>query len=105
MLSLRCPHCDVDVDETDLAPGGEAHIRREGPGASDEAFEAYLFERANPRGVVLERWRHAYGCGRWFHAARCSLTMEVFATYGPAEPAPPPAVVDAIRARRPEWSP
>ncbi len=29
-------------------------------------FEDYLFMRENPKGVHFERWRHAYGCGKWF---------------------------------------
>ena len=77
MLILHCPYCGVDADETDLAPGGEAHLKRSGPGTSDEAFESYLFHRQNPRGVHFERWRHAMGCGKWFHAARCTATLEI----------------------------
>jgi sarcosine oxidase, subunit delta len=95
MLRLTCPHCGVVADETELAPGGAAHLRRAGPGASDEDFEAYRFLRQNPRGVHLERWRHAYGCGKWFVAARHTVTMEVFGTY-PAQTSGPP---DEIRRR------
>ncbi len=89
MLILRCPYCGVDADETELAPGGEAHLHREGPEADDTAFEAYLFHRKNPRGLHVERWRHAYGCGKWFHAARSTVTMQVFGTY-PAQTSAPP---------------
>lgn len=103
MLILRCPHCGAWADETELVPGGEAHIERRGPGSSDEAFEAYLFARENPKGVAFERWRHAFGCGRWFHAARCTVTMEVFGTYPAAVSGPPPGILAAIRARRPDW--
>jgi heterotetrameric sarcosine oxidase delta subunit len=62
---LRHPAC-----ETELAPGGEAHLKRFGPGSSDDDFEAYLFLRPNVKGVHFERWRHAMGCGKWFLAAR-----------------------------------
>ena len=103
MLLLTCPYCGAECEETELAPGGEAHLKRHGPGSSDEDFTGYLFTRKNPRGVHFERWRHAYGCGKWFHAARCTVTLEVFATY-PAQVSEPPAdVIAAIRARRPEW--
>ena len=68
-------------DETELAPGGEAHLKRHGPGSSDEDFEGYLFSRGTPKGPHLERWRHAYGCGKWFLAARDTATMRVFGTY------------------------
>ena len=103
MLILTCPCCGVHADETELAPGGEAHLKRFGPGASDEEFEGYMFRRANPKGVHFERWRHAYGCGKWFLAARCTVTLEVFATYPAQTGAPPEEVLAAIEAKRPGW--
>jgi sarcosine oxidase subunit delta len=57
----------------------------------------------NPRGVHFERWCHVYGCGKWFHAARDTATLEVFGTYSAQTTAPPDDIVAAIRARRPEW--
>ena len=103
MLQLECPYCGVLADETELQPGGEAHLKRAGPDADADMFEAYLFTRRNPRGIHFERWRHAFGCGRWFHAARDTATLEVFGTY-PAQTVEPPAdILAAIRARRPEW--
>ena len=104
MLILTCPNCGIAVDETDLAPGGEAHITRHGPEASDDDFEGYLFHKRNPKGVHFERWRHAFGCGKWFHAARDTATLEVFATYSAQTTEPPQAVLDAIAARRPGWT-
>ena len=101
MLLLSCPHCGIDADETELAPGGEAHLKRHGPGSSDDAFESYLFLRGNPRGVHLERWRHANGCGKWFIAARCTVTLEVFGTYPAQTEGPPQEVLNAIEAKRP----
>lgn len=97
---LRCPYCGVMADETELAPGGEAHVRRAGPEASDEAFEAYLFLRRNPKGVHLERWRHAYGCGKWFHAARSTTSMEVLGTYPAQVHGPPEKIRAAIEEDR-----
>ncbi len=104
MLILTCPYCGVDCDETELSPGGEAHLKRFGPGSTDEEFETYLFQRENPKGVHLERWRHAYGCGKWFHAARDTVTLEVFGTYPAQVFEPPEAIKDAITAKRPGWS-
>ena len=103
MLTLTCPHCGARCTETELAPGGEAHLKRMGPGSSDAAFADYLFMRKNPKGVHFERWRHAYGCGKWFHAARCTASLEVFATYRADVSEPPAEVIEAIRARRPGW--
>ncbi|MEM6973653.1 MAG: sarcosine oxidase subunit delta [Pseudomonadota bacterium] len=105
MLILTCPYCGVDCAETELLAGGEAHLKREGPGASDAAFAGYLFTRKNPKGVHFERWRHVYGCGKWFHAARCTVTLEIFATYPADVEGIPEAVIAAIQARRPSWSP
>ncbi|MAM61140.1 sarcosine oxidase subunit delta [Maritimibacter sp. UBA3975] len=103
MLILTCPYCGVEADETELAPGGEAHLKRETVGASDEAFEDYLFRRENPKGVHFERWRHAYGCGKWFLAARHTVTLEVYGTYPAQTPEPPKDIVAAIKKRLPEW--
>lgn len=81
MLLLTCPYCGVAAEETELEAGGVAHIKRAGPGSTDAEFEAYLFQRDNPKGAHFERWRHAMGCGKWFLAARDTLTMEVYGTY------------------------
>ncbi len=99
MLVLTCPACGVTAEETEFAPGGEAHLKRMGPGSDDAAFEGYLFLRRNPRGVHFERWRHAYGCGKWFHAARSTLTQEVFGTYPAPVGGPPDDLLARIRDR------
>ena len=103
MLTLTCPYCGVHADETELAPGYEAHLKRHGPGSTDDDFNDYMFARKNPKGVHFERWRHAYGCGKWFLAARDTATLEVFGTY-PAQSSGPPADLQAkIKAKRPDW--
>ena len=104
MLKLLCPNCGFVADETELASGGEAHLKRFGPGSTDEEFEAYLFERKNPRGVHFERWRHSLGCGKWFHAARCTDTQEVFGTYSAQVAKPPKDLIDEISRKRAGWS-
>lgn len=103
MLILRCPYCGVLADETELHGEGEAHLKRFGPGTSDDDFTAYLFHRENPKGVHFERWRHVYGCGKFFHVARDTATLEVFGTYPAQTLAPPPDVRAAITARHPGW--
>ncbi len=103
MLLLTCPNCGAECTETELDAGGEAHLKRFGPGSSDQDFAAYLFQRKNPRGVHFERWRHAFGCGKWFHAARCTVTLEIFGTYSAQTTEPPAHIIDAIKARRPDW--
>ncbi|MGF1502207.1 MAG: sarcosine oxidase subunit delta [Paracoccaceae bacterium] len=103
MLLLTCPNCGAECAETELTAGGEAHLKRMGPGSSDDDFEAYLFTRANPKDVHFERWRHTFGCGKWFHVARCTRTLEVFGTYPADVSEPPEAIRDAIRVRRAGW--
>ncbi len=104
MLTLQCPYCGVDAEETELTAGGEAHLKRETVGAGDEAFEGYLFMRENPKGLHFERWRHSYGCGKWFLAARDTGTLEVFGTYPAQSKEPPLELRDKISAKRPGWS-
>lgn len=103
MLQIHCPNCGIDADETDLHCDGQAHIERHGAGASDDDLETYLFMRSNPKGVHFERWRHVYGCGKWFHAARCTMTLEVFGTYSAQTLTPPKALINKIKKKRPDW--
>jgi sarcosine oxidase subunit delta len=103
MLSLTCPNCGITVDETDLHCDGQAHITRHGAGSNDDDLETYLFMRNNPKGVHFERWRHVYGCGKWFHAARCTMTLEVFGTYSAQTFEPPKALINKIKKKRPEF--
>lgn len=58
-----------------------------------------MFLRDNSKGMHLERWRHTYGCGKWFLAARDTVTLEVFGTYFAQTKAPPPDIIARIRDR------
>jgi sarcosine oxidase subunit delta len=70
--------------------GGQTAIVRpvNAPKVSDEAWGNYMFMRANPRGVLAERWVHHGGCGIWFNVLRDTVSHEILATY--AIDAPPP---------------
>ena len=103
MLALTCPNCGITGEETEFHPGGEAHLKRFGPGSSDQEFSDYLFERKNPRGVHFERWQHQYGCGKWFHVARCTASLEVFGSYTGQTSEVPAEIIETIKARRPGW--
>ncbi|MEM6940751.1 MAG: sarcosine oxidase subunit delta [Pseudomonadota bacterium] len=103
MLLITCPYCGVTAEETEFQAHGEAHLKRFGPGSSDADFEQYLFIRQNTKGVVFERWHHRYGCGKWFHLARCTITLEVFGSYSAQVLVPPPEILERIKIRRPTW--
>ena len=55
---------------------------------SDEDFEAFFFLRDNVKGVTFERWRHIHGCGRFFNAARDTVSDKFVTTYKAGEPKP-----------------
>lgn len=92
MLLIKCPVCGVEGDETEFSYGGEGHIARpasDDPNTvSDDEQRDYLFVRKNPAGVHFERWLCARGCGKWFHAARDTLTLEFKSYYAITDPLP-----------------
>ena len=92
MLLIRCPYCEEDRPELEFRHAGEAHLVR--PSAaddvSDEAFEAFLFLRENPKGTTYERWRHIHGCGRFFNAVRDTVSDRFALTYKAGEKKPEP---------------
>lgn len=88
MLLISCPWCGPR-GESEFVFGGEAHVTRpEFDAASDVEWGAYLYDRNNPKGVNLERWRHAHGCRQWFNVARSTTSHEIIAVYAMGEAAP-----------------
>ena len=88
MLLIHCPYCRETLPEVEFTYAGEAHIVRPGPEVSDEEWEAFLFIRSNPKGVHFERWRHFHGCGRFFNAARDTVSDKFLTTYEAGAPRP-----------------
>ena len=82
MLLIQCPYCGPR-DEAEFSCGGEAHIARPlaDNNITDAQFADYLFYRHNPKGVFLERWRHASGCRRWFNVVRDTVSHEIIEVY------------------------
>ena len=102
MLRIPCPCCGVEGDETEFAYGGQAHVPRpDGATASDEAWSDYLHLRENPEGPHLECWRHAFGCGKWFHLARDTATQVIHGAYPAHLPAPPEEILRRMRGEAP----
>jgi sarcosine oxidase subunit delta len=90
MMRIPCIHCGPR-DESEFTCGGTSHMVRPDLAQSDATWGEYLFFRDNPKGLHLERWRHTYGCGRWFNVARHTVTHEIFSVYAMTDP-PPPAL-------------
>jgi sarcosine oxidase subunit delta len=104
MLLIHCPYCGEERPELEFRHAGEAHIARSQTiiETGDEEFEAFLYLRANTKGLVYERWRHVHGCGRFFNAIRDSVTDRFFTTYKVGQPKPDPSrFADAVAAVEP----
>ena len=87
MLLIACPWCGPR-DEDEFLNGAEAEVARPGAGGDDDAWADYLFFHDNPKGWLLERWRHAYGCGQWFNLVRDTVTHAIESVYGISDPPP-----------------
>lgn len=89
MLQITCPYCGERA-ETEFAYGGEGGVAR--PTGTESLTDAqwadYLFMRRNPKGLHHEQWRHASGCGKWFHALRDTADHRFRATWKIGEPVP-----------------
>ena len=92
MLLIPCPYCGMDRPEIEFRNGGEAHIARPAdPSAvSDAEWADYLYFRANPKGIIAERWRHVSGCGRFFNCLRDTVSDRILTAYKADEPRPEP---------------
>lgn len=104
MLLIRCPYCEEECPELEFRHAGEAHIERpaEITELSDDDFEKFFFIRQNPKGLIFERWRHIHGCGRFFNAARDTVTDKFHLTYKAGEPKPD--IVVAANDDKAAWS-
>jgi sarcosine oxidase subunit delta len=89
MLLIRCPFCG-DRPEIEFHHSGEAHISRPSAAASvtDAEWADYLYNRTNPKGLHIERWRHVHGCGRFFNAVRDTVSDFFLVTYKSDDPRP-----------------
>jgi sarcosine oxidase subunit delta len=88
MLLINCPYCGRRP-EIEFTHGGQAHLARPmGADVTDQQWADFLYSRVNLKGVHAERWRHVYGCGRFFNALRDTTTDLFVATYRSGEPPP-----------------
>jgi len=100
MLLIYCPYCEEERSELEFRHAGDAHIARSTDLAniSDEEFEAFFFLRDNVKGMTFERWRHVSGCGRFFNAARDTVSDKFALTYKAGQPKPDLAELNKANA-------
>ena len=60
------------------------------PTLSDEEWARLPLHPQQPAGLHFERWRHIHGCGRFFNAARDTVSDRFLTTYKAGEPKPDP---------------
>jgi len=92
MLRIPCPWCGVR-DESEFRYRGDATRQRPAADAGIEAFNAYVYERDNPRDWHSEWWLHVAGCRRLLKVVRHTLTHEIRSV----EPAAGPQGVERPR--------
>ena len=89
MLRIRCPWCG-ERDESEFRYRGDASRHRPAADAGLAAFNAYVYERDNPRGWHSEWWLHVGGCRRLLKVLRHTLSHEIHRVGGPDEELLPP---------------
>jgi len=79
MIVIRCPHCTELRSQEELKYDGEAAVARppRPDSATDQQWTDYLYMRANPSGILFERWCCAAGCGQWFKVVRHTVSHEI----------------------------
>lgn len=78
-MRIDCPHCGLR-DLAEFAYCGDADNASSRPdiGSTDQdAWNAFVYDRANPAGDHAEIWQHAGGCRRHLRLVRNTLTHAV----------------------------
>jgi heterotetrameric sarcosine oxidase delta subunit len=77
-MRLDCPFCGLR-DHSEFSFGGESlRPRPKNPAdVSDADWADYQFYRENPKGLLLERWTHTFGCRQWFNVVRDTVSHEI----------------------------
>lgn len=79
-MLITCPYCGPrDVGE--FTYQGDANRPRPDPASTDQAaWNAYIYDRANPAGPHREYWQHSGGCRSHLVVTRDTLTHEISET-------------------------
>jgi sarcosine oxidase subunit delta len=93
MLRIPCPWCG-ERDESEFRYRGDAGRVRPDAEAGVAAFNAYVYERDNPRGWHLEWWLHVGGCRKLLKVLRHTVSHEIGSVAAAGEALAFPAEVD-----------
>lgn len=91
-MLIACPYCGPR-DVAEFTCQGDASRTRPDPASGDlDAWNDYVYQRANPAGPHREYWQHSGGCRSHLLVTRDTLTHEIagvaFARPAAAPPAP-----------------
>jgi sarcosine oxidase subunit delta len=76
-MQITCPYCGPR-DVVEFTYQGDATVVRPDPAATDQdAWNAYVYDRANPAGKHSELWQHSGGCRAHLVVERDTLTHAV----------------------------
>jgi methylglutamate dehydrogenase subunit B len=76
-MRITCPHCGLR-DLIEFTYQGDASRSRPDAASIDqEAWNAYVYERTNPRGWHKEFWQHHGGCRAHMLVERNTETHEI----------------------------
>ena len=84
MHQIRCPFCGIR-DEVEFKYRGDASVARPAPDAGGDAFNDYVYTRANPKAWHTEWWHHVGGCRQWVKVVRNTVMHEIAATGMPGD--------------------
>jgi sarcosine oxidase subunit delta len=80
-MRIPCPYCGERDRREFTVLGGADAVRPDGiddeAGAKSEAMFAYVYQRANPAGLLREYWYHGVGCHAWLVVERDTRTHAI----------------------------
>lgn len=78
-MLIHCPACGPRSHH-EFTYGGDATIVRPAPDDTDIAkWQAFVYDRENPRGLHQELWHHVFGCRHWLKVTRNVTTHDISA--------------------------
>jgi heterotetrameric sarcosine oxidase delta subunit len=89
MIEINCPWCGPRA-QVEFSYGGAANRQRPADpmNASAAEWDAYVYERDNPKGDHEELWHHASGCRAWLKVRRNTVTHQITEVVGVGDKSP-----------------